>query len=97
MKKSYFVWLGLFLFVMMFGCTASKQMTKEEKSANEIKLRNAIETHSFKIEVDKAFPMGESARVLTSAYSLTINGDKVNSIFPFSAGHIVYLTEEARD
>ena len=81
--KSYFVWLGLFLSVVMSGCTASKQVTKEEKIANEIKLRNAIEARSFIVEVNKAIPMSGSARTLTSTYSLTVNGDEVKSYLPY--------------
>ena len=81
--KSYLVWLGLFLSVMMSGCTASKQATNEEKVANEIKLRNAIEARSFIVEVDKAMPMSGSMRTLTSPYSLTINGEEIKSHLPY--------------
>jgi len=81
--KSYFLWMGLFLAILMSGCAASKHTSKEEKAANEAKLRIAIEARSFIVEVDKALPMGGNARTLTSLYSLTIKGDEVKSYLPY--------------
>ena len=80
--NSYFLLLGLFLFVVLSGCSSSK-LTKEEQVANEMKLRNAIEARSFVIEVDRMLPMSGSSRTLTSSYSLTIDGEKVKSYLPY--------------
>jgi len=81
--KNYFIWTVLFLSLIMAGCSASKGLTKEERIAQETALREAIQKRTFVVEVDKALPVGESMRVLTSSYSLTVNGDEVKSHLPF--------------
>jgi hypothetical protein len=84
MKLKYcFVWVGLFLAVILSGCSASKGLTKEEKAAKEAELRKAIENRTFIVEVDRALPMSGQSRMLTSPYSLEINGDKVKSYLPY--------------
>ena len=80
---SCFVWMVMSLSVIMFGCSSSKGLKKEEKLAREAALREAIENRSFVVEVDKALPMGGSSRMLTSPYSLTIKGDTVRSYLPY--------------
>ena len=80
---NYFTWTVLFLFMLITGCSASKNLKKEEKVAKETELRKAIENRTFVVEVDRAFPMGASSRMLTSLYSLTVSGDTVKSYLPF--------------
>jgi hypothetical protein len=80
---NYFVLLGLVLAVLLSGCSASKGLTTEEKIAGEATLREAIENRTFTVEVDRAMPMSGSSRMLTSLYSLEINGDEVKSHLPY--------------
>jgi len=84
MKVHYFiVWMGLFSVMLLSGCASSKQTAKEEKVEKEAKLLEAIENRTFIVEVDRALPTNGSSRILTSPYSLTINGDAVKSHLPF--------------
>jgi len=82
-KKCSFVCTGFILFVIMSGCVASKDLQKEEKAADEAALRAAIEKRMYVVEVDKALPMSGSMRMLTSPYSLEVNGEEVKSYLPF--------------
>lgn len=82
-RVNYFVWMALVLSVIMSGCSATKGLTKEEKAANEAQLRAAIENRTFVVDVDRALPMSGSSRMLTSPYTLTINGDTVKSYLPY--------------
>ena len=84
MKVNYFiVWMGFFSVMLLSGCAASKQLEKEEKAGREVKLLEAIENRTFIVEVDRALPSIGSSRMLTSPYSLTINGDNMKSYLPF--------------
>ena len=80
--KNYFVWTVLFLYVMS-GCAASKGSQKEEKAADEAALHEAIEKRAYVVEVDRALPMSGSMHMLTSPYSLEVNGEEVKSHLPF--------------
>ena len=81
--KNYFTWAVLLLSLIITGCSTSKGLTKEEKIAIETALREAIENRTFVVEVNQALPMGGNMRILTSPYSLTVNGDEVKSHLPF--------------
>ena len=81
--RNYFTWAVLFVSLILAGCSASKGLTREERIAQETALREAIEKRAFVVAVDKAFPVGEGMRVLTSPYSLTVNGNEVKSYLPF--------------
>jgi len=81
--KFFLAWTCLFLSVIMSGCSASKSSQKEEKAANEVVLREAIEKRAYIVEVDRAIPMSGSSRMLTSPYSLEVNGEEVKSHLPF--------------
>jgi hypothetical protein len=81
--SNYVVGLWLILAVFMSGCSAARGLSKEERIAEEAALREAIENRMYVIEVDRAIPMSGSSRMLTSPYSLTINGDEVKSHLPF--------------
>ncbi|MDR2917353.1 MAG: DUF4251 domain-containing protein [Tannerella sp.] len=80
--KYYFALIGLFLSVIISGCSSSKALTTEG-AAQEAELRKAIENHEFVIDVDRMLPMSGPSRTLTSSYSLEINGDKVKSYLPY--------------
>ncbi len=73
----------LFLSVLMTACSTTKGLSKEERAAKEVEIREAIENRHFVVEVDRAIPMGGRSFPLTSPYSLTINGDEVKSYLPF--------------
>ena len=81
--KKFFICLGLILIITVSGCSLTKGLTKEEKAANETKLLEAIENRMFIVEVDRAIPMSGDSRMLTSPYSLEINGEKVKSYLPY--------------
>ena len=78
--KNYFVWTFLLLSVIMSGCAASKG---SQKAADEAALHEAIEKRAYVVEVDKALPMSGSMLILTSPYSLEVNGEEVKSYLPF--------------
>ena len=82
MKKNLLL-TGLFLSIIMSGCSSSKGLTKEEKVANETALREVIENRTFIIDVDRMTPMSGSSRSLTSNYSLQIKKDNVKSYLPY--------------
>jgi hypothetical protein len=67
----------------MFGCSSSKSLTKEEKTAKEAVLRKAVENREFVVDVDRMLPMSGRSQTLTSPYSLEINGDQVKSYLPY--------------
>ena len=79
----FFIGFTLFLTVIMSGCSVPKRLTKEEKIAQEALLRAAIENRTFIVEVDRALPMSGSSRMLTSPYTLQLNGDEVKSYLPY--------------
>ena len=81
--KVLFIWTGIFLSVILSGCSASKGLTKEEKAAKEAELLDALEKRTFIVAVDRVFPTNGNSRMLTSPYSLEINGDEVKSYLPF--------------
>ena len=81
--KNFIIWFGLFLFVIIPGCTASKDLQKAEKAANEAALREAIANRSFVVEVNRALPMNMSSRMLNSSYTLTVNGNSMKSHLPY--------------
>ena len=84
MKIKYcLVWMGIVLSAITVGCSSSMGLTKEEKATKAAALHVAIEKRTFIVEVDKALPMGGSARVLTSPYSLELNEEKVKSYLPY--------------
>jgi hypothetical protein len=58
-------------------------MSKNEKTQKEAELISAIANRTFVIEVDRALPMSGESRMLTSIYSLEVNGEKVKSYLPY--------------
>jgi len=81
--KYYFVWIGFLLCTFALGCSTSKELQKAEKTAEEAALRVAIEKRTFVVEVDRAIPLSGNSRILTSPYSLEVNGEEVKSYLPF--------------
>jgi hypothetical protein len=74
---------GFMLSIVLFGCSSSKGLTKEETAAKEAVLRQAVERREFVVKVDRMLPLNGSSQVLTSPYSLEINGDRVKSYLPY--------------
>ena len=81
--KKIFMLTGLFLSIVISGCSSSKGLTKEEKISKETVLREAIENRTYIIDVDRVIPMSGSSRTLTSRYSLEISEDIVKSYLPY--------------
>jgi hypothetical protein len=81
--KKILLLTGIVLSIIMTGCSSTRGLTKEEKVAKEVEIREAIENRTYKIDVDRVIPMSGSSRTLTSLYSLEINGDKVKSHLPY--------------
>ena len=79
----FFMWMGFGMAVVLSGCSTSKGLQKEDVGVKEATLREAIENRAFIIEVDRVFPMGGNARMLTSIYSLEVRGDSVKSYLPY--------------
>ena len=82
-RKKIFILTGLFLSIVLSGCSSFKGLTKEEKASKEIALREAIENRSYNIDVNRMVPVSGSTRTLTSQYSLEIKGDSINSHLPY--------------
>ena len=69
MKVKYFlVWMVIFPLLQLSGCTASKQLTSEEKFDKEKKLLEAIENRTIIVEVDRALPFNGSSRIESICY-----------------------------
>jgi hypothetical protein len=83
MKTNFLIWTGLFLSVIVSGCSTSKGLTKEDKTAMEAALQEAIENRMFVVEVTRALPMGGGSRALTTSYSLEVNNEEVKSYLPY--------------
>jgi len=83
MKTKQLLLLTGFFLLIMSGCSSSRSLTKDEKAAKEVTLREAIEKREFSIDVNRMNPMSGSSRILNSSYSLEINGDKVKSHLPY--------------
>jgi hypothetical protein len=83
MMSYYVILTGLFLSIIMPGCSSAKSLTKEEKVAKEAILREAIENRAFYVDVDRMLPMNGRSRSLTSPYSLEIRGDWMMSYLPY--------------
>ena len=82
-EKNFLIWLWLFLTITTSGCSLSKELTRDKKSANEALLLEAIDKRSFVVEVDRAHPLTGESRMLTTLYSLEVNGEKVKSHLPY--------------
>ena len=81
--KQLFLLAGLFLLIMS-GCSSSRSLTRDENSAKETTLHEAIEDREFRIDVNRMNTMGGGSRMLTSPYSLEVKGDEVKSHLPFA-------------
>ena len=81
--RKLFLLTGLFLLVILSGCSSAKGLTKEEKVAKEAVLREAIENRTYIIDVDRMVSASGSSRTLTSNYSLKIDRDNVKSYLPY--------------
>jgi hypothetical protein len=79
MMRLYAILTGIFLSIMITGCSSSKGLTKEEKAA----LREAIESREYTVDVDRMLPMSGRSQALTSSYSLEIKGNRVRSYLPY--------------
>jgi hypothetical protein len=81
--KIYAILTGIFLSIIMTGCSSTKSLTKEEKAARQAALHEAIENREFTVDVDRMLPMSGRSQALTSSYSLEIKGDRVRSYLPY--------------
>ena len=81
--KQIFIVTSILLSILLSGCSSMKTMTAEDRNVKETALKEAIEKREFIIDVDRMMPTGGRSRVLTSSYSLEINGEDVKSHLPF--------------
>lgn len=81
--KHYFLLAGLVLAMMVSGCSSSKGLTKEEKAAQEAVLRQAIESRTFYIDVNRMIPTSGKSQALTSSYSVEIKENQIKSYLPY--------------
>ena len=79
--------ISLFLTGMMaiatlgfVSCSSSNVMSKSERAQA---VKKQIEDRQYTIEVNRMIPMNGRARELTPTYSLSINGDTINSHLPY--------------
>lgn len=88
MKKIFFLWMACVM-VATFSVVAqsSTSMRKNKKALEKERLAQTIKTaldkQDFTIEVEWAYPITGQSISLTSNYSLSVRGNKVNSYLPY--------------
>lgn len=81
MKTSKLILFGLIC--MIATVPASAQSRNEKKAQIERAVREAIDSQTYKINVDRMQPMRGGSRTLTTNYSLLVRNDSVYSYLPY--------------
>lgn len=81
MKTSKLILLGLIC--MIATVPASAQSRNEKKAQIERAVKEAIDSQTYKINVDRMQPMRGGSRTLTTNYSLQVRNDSVYSYLPY--------------
>jgi hypothetical protein len=81
MKTRIFLLTGLLVFA---GFAFGQKETRQQKAAAlEAKVKKAVESKHYQLEVDKANPMHGQMIVLTSEYTLRMSNDSAYSYLPY--------------
>jgi hypothetical protein len=64
----------------LVSCSSPNAVAKNERAQA---VKKQIEDRHYTIKVNRMLPMSGRARELTTTYSLTINGDTINSHLPY--------------
>lgn len=81
MKTSKLILLGLICMIATVPATA--QSRNEKKAQVERAVKEAIDSQTYKINVDRMQPMRGGSRTLTTNYSLQVRNDSVYSYLPY--------------
>ncbi|WP_294586977.1 DUF4251 domain-containing protein [uncultured Bacteroides sp.] len=81
MKTSKLILLGLICMIATVPATA--QSRSEKKARIERAVKEAIDSQTYKIDVNRMQPMRGGSRTLTTNYSLKISNDSVYSYLPY--------------
>ncbi|WP_300700602.1 DUF4251 domain-containing protein [Bacteroides sp.] len=81
MKTSKLILLGLICMIAIVPATA--QSRNEKKAQIERAVKEAIDSQTYKINVDRMQPMRGGSRTLTTNYSLQVRNDSVYSYLPY--------------
>lgn len=81
MKTSKLILMGLICMIATMPATA--QSRNEKKARIERAVKEAIDSQTYKINVDRMQPMRGRSRTLTTNYSLKVSNDSVYSYLPY--------------
>lgn len=74
-------------FLVMVGIVSflggQSLFAQDKKSEKTQRIKESVESGTYSVDIDRAFPMGGRSVNLTSPYSIDIKGDSVYSYLPY--------------
>lgn len=85
MKTTKLLFCSMLSCVLLCGaCSSSSSVARKEQAARTQQgVKQAVNSNSYKIEVNQMIPTGAPSRMLTTLYSLEIKNDSVFSYLPY--------------